>query len=183
VAEVVARRARIGLDVVSDDRMVEVGRAQRIADAEAPEPGSADATAADTPAADTTDKVCAVCGRRITWRAKWARDWEQVRYCSAACRRDGLGPTGAALEVAIRDLLAARAGSATICPSEAARRVAARDGRAGAGAAEEGWRALMEPARRAARRLVARGEVEIVQAGRLVDPSTAKGPIRIRRAR
>jgi hypothetical protein len=41
----------------------------------------------------------------------------------------------------------------------------------------------MEPARRAARRLVAAGEVEIVQGGRVVDPSTAKGPIRIRRVR
>ncbi|WP_369333679.1 DUF2256 domain-containing protein [Corallococcus carmarthensis] len=29
-------------------------------------------------------KPCAVCGRAITWRRKWARDWEQVRYCSDA---------------------------------------------------------------------------------------------------
>lgn len=35
----------------------------------------------------------------------------------------------------------------------------------------------------AARRLVARGEVQVVQGGRPVDPSTAKGPIRIHRAR
>jgi hypothetical protein len=35
----------------------------------------------------------------------------------------------------------------------------------------------------AARRLVDQGEVEIVQRGRVVDPSTAKGPLRIRRAR
>lgn len=147
-----------------------MGRARRSADAGAPEPGGADAT----------EKVCVVCGRRITRRAKWARDWEHVRYCSAACRRGGLGPSDVALEDAIRDLLAARAGSGTVCPSEAARRVATLDGRAGV---KEGWKALMEPARRAARRLVARGEVEIVQAGRVVDPSTAKGPIRIRRAR
>jgi hypothetical protein len=40
----------------------------------------------------------------------------------------------------------------------------------------------MEPARLAARRLVDRGEVEIVQRGRVVDPATAHGPIRIRRA-
>jgi hypothetical protein len=125
-------------------------------------------------AASDTDKVCVVCGRHIAWRAKWARDWEQVRYCSAACRSHGLGPTDAALEDAIQALLASRARTATICPSEAARRVAP-DG--------EEWRPLMEPARMAARRLVARGEVEIVQAGRVVDPSTAKGPIRIRRAR
>lgn len=52
---------------------------------------------------------------------------------------------------------------------------------AGSGAQE--WRDLMEPARRAARRLVVAGEVEIVQQGRVVDPSTAKGPIRVRRVR
>ncbi len=121
-------------------------------------------------------KVCAVCGRHIEWRAKWARDWAQVRHCSAACRRRGLGPTDTALEDAVRDLLAARARTATICPSEAARRVASDRG-------EAEWEPLVEPARMAARRLVARGEVEIVQAGRVVDPSTAKGPIRIRRAR
>jgi hypothetical protein len=45
------------------------------------------------------------------------------------------------------------------------------------------WRPLMERARSAARRLVVIGEVEVLQGGRVVDPSTAKGPIRIRRAR
>ncbi|WP_239491983.1 DUF2256 domain-containing protein [Luteitalea sp. TBR-22] len=33
-------------------------------------------------------KICATCGRPFTWRKKWARDWEQVKYCSDACRRD-----------------------------------------------------------------------------------------------
>ena len=80
-----------------------------------------------------------------------------------------------ALEESIRSLLAGRASGATICPSEAARAVGGED--------EEAWRDLMEPARRAARRLVAAGEVEITQGGRVVDPSTAKGPIRVRRAR
>jgi hypothetical protein len=120
-----------------------------------------------------TEKTCVVCGRRIEWRAKWARDWEQVRYCSTACRRRGLGATDAALEESIRELLAARARTATICPSEAARQVGTADT----------WRELMEPARMAARRLVAQREVEIIQGGRVVDPSTAKGPLRIRRAR
>ena len=45
----------------------------------------------------------------------------------------------------------------------------------------DGWRELMEPARRAARRLVAAGRLEITQQGRVVDPSTAKGPVRLRR--
>jgi hypothetical protein len=41
----------------------------------------------------------------------------------------------------------------------------------------------MEPARCAARRLVEAGEVEITQRGVVVDPSSARGPIRIRRHR
>jgi hypothetical protein len=76
------------------------------------------------------------------------------------------------LERVVLDLLAARAPDATICPSEAARAVGGDD-----------WRALMEPARAAARRLVAAGDVEITQGGEVVDPTAARGPIRIRRVR
>lgn len=36
-------------------------------------------------------KTCATCGRPFTWRKKWERDWENVRYCSDACRRKGGG--------------------------------------------------------------------------------------------
>ncbi|WP_211208804.1 DUF3253 domain-containing protein [Aeromicrobium marinum] len=106
----------------------------------------------------------------MSWRKKWERDWADVRYCSAACRRRGVSPTDRALEASILTLLDARADDATICPSEAARQVGG-----------EQWRELMEPARRAARRLVEAGRVQITQAGHVVDPSTAKGPIRIRR--
>ncbi|MDX3077827.1 DUF3253 domain-containing protein [Streptomyces sp. MI02-7b] len=79
------------------------------------------------------------------------------------------------LERAILELLDRRAASATICPSDAARAVYEGD--------DDGWRALMEPARRAARRLAAAGEVEITQAGRPIEPAEARGPIRIRRTR
>lgn len=116
-------------------------------------------------------KVCASCGRTITYRAKWARSWDEVKYCSDACRRRKVSGVDLKLEDSIRTLLAARTG--TICPSDAARAVGT----------EGTWRDLMEPARRAARRLVAAGEVEITQGGHVVDPSTAKGPIRIRRVR
>lgn len=117
-----------------------------------------------------SDRICHSCGRRIEWRKKWERDWEHVRYCSKSCRRSGVTATDAALEEAILDLLDQRKRGATICPSEAARRVD-----------PDHWRTLMEPARRAARRLVARELVEITQKGRPVDPSIFKGPIRIRR--
>lgn len=122
------------------------------------------------------EKTCASCGRRIEWRKKWERSWDEVRYCSDACRRQKVRPVDRALEQEIRELLDRRSAGATICPSEAARAVHAAGGGEG-----EGWRELMEPARRAARRLVAAGEVEITQGGRVVDPSTAKGAIRIRR--
>lgn len=32
-------------------------------------------------------KLCAACARPFTWRKKWARDWENVKYCSQRCAR------------------------------------------------------------------------------------------------
>ncbi|MEO9323019.1 DUF2256 and DUF3253 domain-containing protein [Nocardioides sp. C4-1] len=124
-------------------------------------------------------KTCASCGRRIEWRKKWERSWDDVRYCSDACRRRKVTDVDRALEASILDLLDDRAAGKTICPSEAARAVAASRGLEG----DDAWRELMEPARRAARRLVAAGDVEITQGGSVVDPSTAKGAIRVRRTR
>jgi hypothetical protein len=121
---------------------------------------------------DRAPRVCQGCGRTITWRRAWADTWDDVRWCSDACRRRGIRPVDHRLEAAILTLLAGRAHDATICPSEAARAVDADD-----------WRALLEPARRAARRLVAQGRLEILQQGRVVDPSTARGPIRLRKVR
>jgi len=121
---------------------------------------------------DFADKVCVRCGRTMQWRAKWAKNWEQVKYCSDQCRRTRATATDSALEDAIVTLLGARARDASICPSEAARQVGG-----------ESWQSLMEPTRMAARRLVAQGKVQITQGGKVVDPSRAKGPIRIRLAR
>ena len=87
---------------------------------------------------------------------------------------DGPSSTDDHLARVILNLLDRRAPGATICPSEAARAAA------GADAADEEWRALMDPVRRVARDLVARGAVEVVQHGEAVDPAAARGPIRIR---
>ncbi|MFQ1940216.1 DUF2256 domain-containing protein [Aeromonas veronii] len=32
------------------------------------------------------EKICPVCQRPFSWRRKWARSWEEVRYCSERCR-------------------------------------------------------------------------------------------------
>ncbi|MDC7685278.1 DUF2256 domain-containing protein [Asticcacaulis sp. BYS171W] len=34
-------------------------------------------------------KICPVCGRPFTWRKKWKAVWNDVKYCSEACRRRG----------------------------------------------------------------------------------------------
>lgn len=33
------------------------------------------------------EKTCPICQLSFSWRKKWARDWEQVVYCSERCRR------------------------------------------------------------------------------------------------
>lgn len=69
------------------------------------------------------------------------------------------------LEEAILAMLEQRTGTA--CPSEVARNVGG-----------DQWRQLMEPTRRAARRLAAEGRIVISQSGRPVG-NGFKGPIRI----
>jgi hypothetical protein len=39
---------------------------------------------------DLPQKLCSTCGLPFTWRRKWARDWEQVKYCSDRCRQGGI---------------------------------------------------------------------------------------------
>ncbi|WKN47944.1 DUF3253 domain-containing protein [Nocardioides sp. Arc9.136] len=85
------------------------------------------------------------------------------------------------LERTILDLLAQRDEGRTICPSDAARAVWGAERPEGGD--PEGWRGLMEPARQAAQRLVEAGEVEVTQRGEVVALPTARGPVRIRRAR
>ena len=118
-------------------------------------------------------KTCQSCGRTFEWRKKWERDWDVVKYCSDACRGHTPGASDTALEAAILSLLAERGRDKTICPSEAAKAVGGKDTR-------RDWEGLMEPARAAARRLVAAGRIVITQGGRVVDASTAKGAIRLK---
>jgi len=117
------------------------------------------------------DKTCRSCGRRITWRKKWERDWDAVTWCSTACRRRGL--TSADLELEERLSRLVRAGSRGLTDVEA---LAAVQTAGGPAVTPE-----LEDVRRAARRLVAAGDVELLQRGRVVDPSTAAGPVLIRR--
>ena len=117
------------------------------------------------------EKNCKACGRIIEWRKKWKNCWDEIRYCSDRCRKSKPNSTDHQLQETILNLLSQRAKNATICPSEAARAIFP----------EDQWREHLEQTRQAARRLVATGQLEILQKGHPVNPSTAKGPIRLRK--
>ena len=90
-----------------------------------------------------------------------------MRYCSHACKGGPAAIDGRA-ERFIVELLKERAGK-SVCPSEVARRMSATE-----------WRPLMEVVRRAARRLVLAGGIEVTQGGKPVLHLNFKGPIRLR---
>jgi hypothetical protein len=103
-----------------------------------------------------------LCGRRIEWRKKWERDWDRVLYCSTACRRRGITEADREAEEAIRYAVRHSGGATSLSAIS--------------------WDAQHpEILRRAARRLVAAGEIEMIQGGRVVEPSTAVGEVSIRR--
>lgn len=110
-------------------------------------------------------KVCLCCGRVIEPRKKWKDNWEQVKFCSERCRRTGETDE---YENEILEHLKARGRGKSICPSEVLALELCQQ------------KQLMEKVRQAARRLVSKGKIVIIQNGRVVDPSTAKGPIRLK---
>lgn len=111
-----------------------------------------------------TKPLCKVCGRHLPERQASS----ERTVCSRRCRSLGIRPIDRRIERTIVAHLSARARHHTVCPSEVAR------------LSFDDWQPRMEQVRRAARRLVARGQLEIVQKGQIVDPSTARGPIRLR---
>ena len=32
------------------------------------------------------EKICVSCNRSFTWRKKWQKVWDEVKYCSDKCR-------------------------------------------------------------------------------------------------
>lgn len=37
---------------------------------------------------DLPQKACQECNRPFTWRKKWEKVWDEVKYCSDRCRRE-----------------------------------------------------------------------------------------------
>ena len=116
-------------------------------------------------------KICLCCGRSFDFRKKWEKNWDEIKYCSDRCRQavKGSGKEQAQnFQNKILELLSQRARDATICPSEILTGSEKQDPE------------LMEKVRQAARILVSQNKIQILQKGQIVEPATAKGPIRLR---
>ncbi|MCZ8354775.1 MAG: DUF2256 domain-containing protein [Cyclobacteriaceae bacterium] len=33
------------------------------------------------------EKICVTCGKAFSWRKKWEKNWNEVKYCSDRCRK------------------------------------------------------------------------------------------------
>ncbi|CAL3971343.1 unnamed protein product [Diplocarpon coronariae] len=155
--------------------------------------------------ADRALKICATCGRQMTWRKKWEKNWETITYCSDSCRRHRIKPKSLdlAFESTILSLLSERRathGPAAVVTCEEAEEQVLRGRRPGVAdedrapvareapddAVQEPWGRISSPSRtrercrQAARRLAARGDIVITQAGKPVEPSFAKGVMELK---
>lgn len=105
-------------------------------------------------------RVCQSCGRAFAWRKKWARDWEQVRYCSKACRSSG------------------HPGRLVHCLAErlTEERLLALDTQL-----ERSLGCGRERLRSAARLLAQAGSAQLLHQGKQVSPNEARGALTLRR--
>jgi hypothetical protein len=39
-------------------------------------------------------KPCLQCGRPMVWRKRWAKNWDEVKFCSDRCRSEHRRPVG-----------------------------------------------------------------------------------------
>lgn len=111
------------------------------------------------------EKICTSCGRVITYRKKWEKNWDEIKYCSDECRRN---KNKYDFRESILSLLKDRSPQQFLCPSEVLNEDLKTD------------KVMLEHVRRSARLLAHEGLVEILQNGKLVNPSEFRGPVQVR---
>ncbi|KAH7419888.1 hypothetical protein BKA64DRAFT_651929 [Cadophora sp. MPI-SDFR-AT-0126] len=151
----------------------------------------------------TAIKICATCGRKISWRKKWEKNWDAITYCSNSCRKHKIKPNSidVSFESKIISLLEERRctqgqGAAVTC--EEAEEEVMKDWKPdirhsveqpaliSPDGVDKGTQEPLNPprtrerCRQAARRLAERGEIVVTQGGKVVDPSFAKGLMELR---
>ncbi len=115
-------------------------------------------------------KSCLSCGRSFTWRKSFAKNWEDVKYCSNTCRKRKLSKIDQQIENTILELLEAQTHPTPLRTDQVADFLDFRNDKN-----------LLETIKRAARRLESKNFVIITQDGKRVDSSKAKGHLQIRK--
>ena len=115
-------------------------------------------------------KSCSSCGRKFTWRKSFAKNWEDVKYCSKACRKRKLSKIDQQIESTILKLLVSQSHPTPVTTGQIADLLDFGNDKY-----------LLESIKRAARRLEAKSFVIITQDGKRVDSSKAKGNLQIRK--
>ena len=115
-------------------------------------------------------RSCSSCGRSFTWRKSFAKNWEDVKYCSKACRKRKLSKIDQQIENSILELLETQTYPTPLSTGQIANLLDFGDDKN-----------LLESIKRAARRLEAKSFVIITQDGKRVDSSKAKGHLQIRK--
>jgi hypothetical protein len=110
-------------------------------------------------------KICTSCGRIIEYRKKWEKNWTEIKYCSDECRRN---KNKFDYREAILNLLRERGPLKTITPSEVLPEKFQQD------------KNMLEHVRRSARLLANENKIELIQNGKVVDPTSFKGPVSLR---
>ena len=111
-------------------------------------------------------KYCNSCGRPFNKQKRFQKNWEEIKYCSAKCRKDRLELK----QVELEDFILKRLKSVSnICPSEIAIELYGK----------EKMRQMMEPVRCACRRLHLRKKIIITQSKKPIKDLNFRGPIRI----
>ena len=116
------------------------------------------------------EKVCQSCGRKFRLRKSLKNNWEEVKYCSNACRKRKVTKFDKRIEILILELLETQPHQKSISTRDIAKTLYAK-----------GEKKLFEPIKRAARRLELNDFVIISQDGKKVDSSKAKGHLHIRK--
>jgi len=102
----------------------------------------------------------------MCYQKRWAKNWQELKYCSQKCRKNKPDKLDKTLEEHYLELVKTKT---LVTEQDVAR------------ALNEAPTDLRERIRKAARRLVATGNYALTQNGKTVDPSSAKGPINLRR--
>ena len=110
-------------------------------------------------------KICTSCGRIIEYRKKWEKNWTEIKYCSDECRRN---KNKFDYREAILNLLRERGSLKTIFPSEVLPENFQQD------------KNMLEHVRRSARLLANENKIELIQNGKVVDPTSFKEPVSLR---